>query len=135
MARIIFYEKPGCGGNANQKAWLLAGGHTLEVRNLLEWAWNRESLLDWFAKLPVAEWFNRAAPDVRDGAIRPAALSADEALALMLATPLLIRRPLIELEDGRRLVGFDEKLLRCMLDHAAPIAAPGEGCPARTHSQ
>ena len=35
MAKIIFYEKPGCGGNARQKALLLASGHELEVRNLL----------------------------------------------------------------------------------------------------
>jgi len=35
MARIIFWEKPGCQGNARQKEILLASGHELEVRDLL----------------------------------------------------------------------------------------------------
>lgn len=132
MARIIFFEKPGCSGNARQKAWLEAAGHILEVRSLLAWPWTRESLLGWLAPLPVTEWFNRAAPAVRDGEIVPEALDPDRALGLMLATPLLIRRPLLELEDGTRLVGFNEALLRSHLDQAAGLAAPGEGCARGT---
>jgi nitrogenase-associated protein len=128
MAHIIFFEKPGCGGNAKQKAWLVAAGHTLDVRSLLAWPWTRESLLGWLGALPVADWFNRAAPAVRDGEIRPESVSGDEAIALMLATPLLIRRPLIELPDGTRLVGFNESQLRAHLDAAAAAQAPGEGC-------
>lgn len=128
MARIIFFEKPGCGGNAKQKAWLEAAGHTLEVHSLLAWPWTREALLDWLSPLPVADWFNRAAPAVRDGEVQPESLGADQALDLMLATPLLIRRPLIELEDGTRLVGFNEEILRAHLDQATEGAAPGEGC-------
>lgn len=29
MAHLVFYEKPGCAGNARQKALLRAAGHTL----------------------------------------------------------------------------------------------------------
>ncbi len=132
MARIVFYEKPGCSGNAKQKAWLEAGGHVLEVRSLLEWPWTREVLLEWLRALPVAEWFNRSAPAVRDGLICPEAVQSGEAIDLLLATPLLIRRPLIALEDGTRLVGFNEALLRRHLLQVANVAAPSEGCASKT---
>ena len=35
MAKVIFYEKPGCANNAKQKALLAAAGHEVEARNLL----------------------------------------------------------------------------------------------------
>ena len=35
MARVIFYEKRGCGGNARQKALLVASGHEVHARDLL----------------------------------------------------------------------------------------------------
>jgi nitrogenase-associated protein len=128
MSAIIFYEKPGCGGNAKQRAWLEAAGHVLEVRNLLTWHWTRESLLGWLSPLPVAQWFNRAAPAVRDGEVVPESLDAEQAIELMLAMPLLIRRPLIELADGYRLVGFNEDVLRSHLEQADSGPAPGEAC-------
>ncbi|HNA31336.1 MAG TPA: ArsC/Spx/MgsR family protein, partial [Thiobacillaceae bacterium] len=40
------------------------------------------------------------------GEVSPEALDEQEALRLMLADPLLIRRPLMEV-DGQRRVGFD----------------------------
>ena len=106
MAHIIFWEKPGCAGNARQKALLLASGHTLEVRNLLAEPWEAELLRSFFAGRPVAEWFNRSSPRIKSGELIPEALNESQALALMLADPLLIRRPLIE-ADGRREAGFE----------------------------
>ncbi|TAL14336.1 MAG: hypothetical protein EPO01_19615 [Aquabacterium sp.] len=131
MARIVFYEKPGCGGNARQKALLLAAGHELEVRDLLAWPWTRASLLDFLAPLPVAGWFNRAAPRVKSGEIDPDALPADAALAMLLADPLLIRRPLMACGE-HRLVGFDLAAVREWVGLAATAPAAGslEGCAA-----
>ena len=106
MADIIFWEKPGCAGNARQKALLLASGHTLEVRNLLAEPWEAERLLSFFAGLPVAEWFNRSSPRIKSGDLIPEALNETQAVALMLADPLLIRRPLME-AGGRREAGFE----------------------------
>jgi nitrogenase-associated protein len=106
MAYVIFYEKPGCSNNARQKLLLSAAGHELELHNLLTEAWSAQKLLSFFGALPVADWFNRAAPAVKSGAIDPARLDAEAALALMLKDPILIRRPLIEAE-GRKTVGFD----------------------------
>jgi nitrogenase-associated protein len=106
VAHIIFWEKPGCAGNARQRALLLASGHTLNVKNLLIEAWDAERLRSFFGERPVAEWFNRSSPRVKSGEVTPDALNEDEALGLMLADPLLIRRPLLE-ANGRREAGFD----------------------------
>jgi nitrogenase-associated protein len=106
MAHVVFYEKPGCANNARQKRLLEAAGHRLSVRDLLREPWTAERLLGFFGRRPVAEWFNRAAPQVKSGAVEPEKLDAAGAIALMLAEPILIRRPLIEVE-GRREIGFD----------------------------
>ena len=127
MAKIIFYEKPGCGGNARQKALLAAAGHELEVRDLLSHPWTAEELREFFGTRPVAEWFNRSAPRVKSGAIVPEAMEAETALAAMLADPLLIRRPLLE-SNGRREAGFDTALIAAWLG-PLPMENVGEGCP------
>ena len=108
MTHIVFYEKPGCGGNARQRTALVAAGHTLDRRNLLTAHWTPDTLLAFLAPLPVADWFNRAAPRVKSGEVRPEVLDAGAALVLLLQEPLLIRRPLMQRTDNdTRQVGFD----------------------------
>lgn len=106
MATVIFYEKPECINNTKQKALLKAAGHTVEARNILTEAWTATRLRRFFGSLPVADWFNRAAPQVKAGEVIPDQVDAETALRLMLANPLLIRRPLLQVE-GRREAGFD----------------------------
>ncbi len=106
MTKVIFYEKPGCSNNARQKQLLSAAGHDLDIRDLLTEAWTPELLRSYFVGKPVAAWFNKAAPKVKSGEIRPDAVDADTALSMMLAEPILIRRPLME-AAGRRNAGFD----------------------------
>ena len=132
MTRLVFFEKPGCGGNARQRALLEAAGHVLERRNLLTAHWTRERLLEFLAPLPVALWFNRAAPRVRDGEIVPERLEPEAALALLLAEPLLIRRPLMQRADtDARLVGFETaEVERFVGLHASGVGASLEGCAA-----
>lgn len=71
MATILFWEKPGCSGNARQKALLSASGHTIVARSLLAELWTAERLRPFFGARPVAEWFNRASPRVKSGEVRP----------------------------------------------------------------
>ncbi|KST70314.1 ArsC/Spx/MgsR family protein [Mastigocoleus testarum] len=106
MAKVIFYEKPGCKNNTKQKTLLAAAGHELEAHNLLTNSWTAESLQSFFGDRPVVEWFNKAAPRVRSGEILPEELDAQTALGLMVEDPLLIRRPLIQVGEHRE-VGFD----------------------------
>lgn len=106
MAHIIFWEKPGCQGNARQKQILLASGHELEVRDLLSEPWTEESLSCFFGERPVAQWFNPSNPRIKSGELDPSAIEAEAALAMMVAEPLLIVRPLMQV--GReRLAGFE----------------------------
>lgn len=106
MAQVVFHEKPGCINNTRQKNLLLAAGHEVIVRNLLEESWMPDTLRPYFGSLPVAEWFNRTATAVKTGEVNPDAVSEQEALRLMVAMPLLIRRPLM-FANGEHCVGFD----------------------------
>ena len=106
MARIIFWEKPGCQGNARQKEILLASGHDLDVRDLLAESWSVESLAPFFGDRPLTEWFNPAHPRVKSGEVIPASFDREKALQLMVAEPLFIVRPLMQVGD-QRLAGFD----------------------------
>ena len=106
MAKVVFYEKPGCANNGRQKALLAASGHELDVRNLLTEAWSAPVLQRFFGAKPVAAWFNPASPRVKSGEIRPDNVSAPDALAMMIADPVLIRRPLMRVGD-RCESGFD----------------------------
>ncbi len=135
MTHIVFYEKPGCGGNARQRSALLCAGHTLEQRNLLTAAWTREALLAFLAPLPVAQWFNRAAPRVKSGEVRPEGLDANAAIALLLAEPLLIRRPLMQrVDDGSRHVGFETAAVHAWIGLASASSTNLEACAADTQA-
>jgi nitrogenase-associated protein len=105
-ATIRFFEKPQCTGNARQKAILLSSGHRLIIENLLEFPFDRDELRSFFGALPVPQWFNHLAPQVKKGEVDINAMDEDEALDAMLADPILIRRPLMEI-GSIRLVGFN----------------------------
>ncbi|MBI3432560.1 MAG: nitroreductase [Hydrogenophilales bacterium] len=130
MTTLIFYEKPGCANNARQKRLLRDAGHEVIARDLLAEPWTAERLLEFFAGLPVADWFNRAAPQLKSGEIDPEGVDAESAIRLMLDNPLLIRRPLIEAK-GWRLVGFDAAEIEARFGIAGARAdtASLEACP------
>jgi nitrogenase-associated protein len=125
MAHVIFYQKPGCGTNGRQRAQLEALGHVIEARNLLSEPWSADRLLQFFGETPVASWFNPASPRVKSGEIVPARYAPDGALALMLADPLLIRRPLVETGEAR-CAGFDREPVVSLL--AGVDLAGLQGC-------
>ncbi|WP_138465467.1 ArsC/Spx/MgsR family protein [Poseidonocella sp. HB161398] len=127
MSIVTFYEKPGCISNTRQKQLLKASGHLLKVRSLLEHPWTPEELRPFFGSLPVAAWFNPTAPAVKSGRIRPATLDEAQALALLCADPILIRRPLIEAE-GRRGAGFDAAGIHAWIGLADPGTEVDDRC-------
>jgi len=129
MAIVTFYEKPGCANNARQKQWLRAAGHELIVHDLLQQPWKNQAdtLRSFFGTLPVAQWFNGAAPAIKSGRLQPEQLDEQQAIELMIADPLLIRRPLLEV-DGQRMAGFEAERIATWLKMALfDVAA--EACP------
>ncbi len=106
MVQVIFYEKPGCINNAKQKALLWKAGHEVISHNLLKTPWTGQKLRPFFGDRPVTEWFNQTAPAVKSGEVIPEQTSPETALALMVANPLLIRRPLLQVGHNYQ-VGFD----------------------------
>ncbi len=143
MAVVTFFEKPGCAGNAEQKQVLRAAGHELRVKDLLTHPWTEEELLKFLGELPVADWFNRSAPRIKSGEVVPEKLEQKAALALLLAQPLLIRRPLLQVGETRA-VGFDPERLDAWIglrgpdgqrldaaDGIAACAAAGSGANGR----
>lgn len=105
---VYFYEKPGCINNTRQKKLLEAAGHQVVSKDLLTENWQPEHLRPFFGALPVRDWFNVSAPAIKQGEVEPDKLTEQEALALIVENPLLIRRPLMKVGDSL-MVGFDQE--------------------------
>lgn len=129
MADVTFWEKPGCANNARQKARLVASGHRVEARNLLTEPWEAARLRTFFGDRPVARWFNPASPRVKSGEVVPADHTEASAIAALLADPLLVRRPLMEVGD-RREVGFNVDLVDAWIGLVHSDTRPPEQCVA-----
>jgi len=104
---------------------LEAAGHIVIARNLLAEPWSAKDLRSFFGSTPVAAWFNPAAPRVKSGEVLPEKLDPASAIALMLYDPLLIRRPLVEVE-GQRCAGFDRQPVTSLL--GGPVDGDNEAC-------
>ncbi|MBN2530881.1 MAG: hypothetical protein JXR76_31130 [Deltaproteobacteria bacterium] len=106
MATIYFFEKPGCINNTKQKKLLSLAGHEVVAKNLLTHPWTKAELLSYLTAIPLKDWFNPTAPAITRGGFTPESQTEDSAVTAMLADPLLIRRPLIEIA-GKKMAGFN----------------------------
>ena len=114
MATVLFYEKPGCANNTRQKAMLELSGHIVEAVNLLEYSWSKDELEKFLGDKSVAECFNPAAPSIKSGEINPSGFTREEAVTIMIREPLLIKRPLMKI-DNHHLQGFDTTVLKNLI--------------------
>ena len=116
---FTFYEKTGCSGNAKQKELLKSHNISFIVKSLLDTPWTVETLSEFFKGLEIKDIFNPFAPQIRDKEIDINSLSKDEAISLMIKNPILIKRPLLEI-NGTKICGFDiekiNKLLNVNID-------------------
>jgi nitrogenase-associated protein len=133
MVNVIFYEKPGCINNTKQKKLLKEAGHTVDAKNLLTEPWTAAKLLAFFHNLPVSAWFNQSAPAVKSGEVDPNMLTAEQAVSCMLANPLLIRRPLMEV-GSTKIVGFEPEQVEELLNVGSTQNKNLEQCP-KDHTQ
>ena len=129
MATVYFYEKPGCINNTRQKKLLAAAGHQVVAKDILTETWQAERLRAFFGELTVRDWFNYSAPAIKYGEIEPDKLTEQEALALMLENPLLIRRPLMQVGDTL-MAGFDQQAVDNWIGlQKIETASDLESCP------
>lgn len=134
MSVVLFYGKPGCTNNVRQRRLLAAAGHEVVDRDLLAEPWTKARLAAFFVGLPVDQWFNPAAPAVRSGKIATQLLTPAQALELLIRDPLLIRRPLMEVQ-GETLVGFDPRRVHAWIGlGAAPPGEDLETCRRAAHA-
>ncbi len=127
MAKVIFYEKTGCGGNARQKALLIASGHEVVASDLRAIAWTAETLRPFFGTMPIRDWFNASSPRIKAGEITPGKMTSTHALEMMVADPLLIRRPLMQVGD-RRAAGFDQAKVAAWIGLQVPATPVTDRC-------
>lgn len=128
---VVFYEKPFCAANAKQKQLLRQSGCTLIERNLLEHGLDKEALRTFMGQMSVAEWFNPAAPAIKNGEVSPETLDEDSAMELLMSNPILIRRPLMVI-GAEKLCGFDtdkvSEVLERYVEPMAQINCMEKGC-------
>ncbi len=124
MADVIFFEKPGCINNTKQKQWLVSAGHTVQAVNILEHPWTADELRKYFGDKPVKDWFNYTAPAVKSGEVVPDKMDAEAALNAMVAQPILIKRPLIQV-GAERVSGFDSEFVNSWIG-LSPVAGNEE---------
>ncbi|MDD5051095.1 MAG: arsenate reductase family protein [Sulfuricurvum sp.] len=133
---VVFYEKPFCAANAKQKQILRSSGCTLIERNLLEHGLDAEALRSFMGNMAVTDWFNPAAPAIKNGEIFPEALDENEAMGLLMSNPILIRRPLMVI-GTEKLCGFDADKVSEVLDrYVEPmpkINCMEKGCLSKYH--
>jgi arsenate reductase (glutaredoxin) len=116
---FIFYEKTACSGNAKQKELLKNHNISFTVKSLLDTKWTFEVLNEFFNGMEVKDMFNPFAPQIKNEEINILNIKRDEAINLMIKEPILIKRPLLDI-NGVKLCGFNieqiNKLLNVNID-------------------
>jgi nitrogenase-associated protein len=115
MKVAIFYEKTGCSGNKRQKELLQSYGVFLDVRSILDKEWSKKELESFFDGLAKEDIVNKFAPQIKSGEVKVSEYSKDELIDMMLKTPILIKRPLIQIGESK-VCGFDIEKLNKLLD-------------------
>ena len=104
---MILYGIRNCDTVKKARAWLDARGLAYDFHDYKIAGIEAARLCAWAGELGWETLLNRAGTTFRKlPDADKAGLDADKAIALMLAQPAMIRRPVLDL-GGRRLAGFD----------------------------
>lgn len=106
---VLFLEYPKCTTCKKAKAWLEAGGVAFDDRHIVEQNPTAEELKAWWEKsgLPLKKFFNTSGLLYKSLELKDKlpGLRREEQLRLLAGDGMLVKRPLLVLED-RILVGF-----------------------------
>ena len=109
---MLFIEYPKCSTCQKAKKWLDAHGVAYTDRHIKEEHPTADELRAWQAKSgqPLKKFFNTSGMLYRELGLKDKlpAMSEEEQIALLASDGMLVKRPLVILEDGV-LIGFKEK--------------------------
>jgi Spx/MgsR family transcriptional regulator len=107
---LILYGIPNCDTVKKARAWLDGRGHTYAFHDYKKAGIDEARLRTWIDAVGWEALLNRAGTTFRKLAeADKAGLDADKAVALMVAQPSMVRRPVVEF-DGVLLVGFKPEI-------------------------
>jgi arsenate reductase len=110
---MLFLEYPPCSTCQKARAWLDSHNVAYTARHIKNENPSYEELKTWYASssLPLKKFFNTSGLVYRSLELKDKlpAMSEEEQLRLLATDGMLVKRPLIVLEDGRVLTGFREK--------------------------
>ena len=108
---MLFLEYPPCSTCKKAKAWLDANGLTYTARHIKEENPTYEELKDWYQRsgLPLKKFFNTSGLLYKSLNLKDKlpTMSEEEQLRLLATDGMLVKRPLIVMEDVI-LTGFRE---------------------------
>jgi Spx/MgsR family transcriptional regulator len=106
---MIVYGIPNCDTVKRARAWLTEQGRDYRFHDFKKAGVPEERLDAWIAALGWEPLVNRQGTTWRklDETVRAGVVDAASARALMLAQASVIKRPVVEWDDGRITVGFD----------------------------
>lgn len=106
---MIVYGIPNCDTVKRARAWLDEHGRAYAFHDFKKAGVPEARLDDWLARAGWETLVNRKGTTWRklDDARRAAVVDAATARALMIEQPSVIKRPVVEWDDGELTVGFD----------------------------
>ncbi len=107
---MVLYGIPNCDTVKRARAWLSEHGHAVVFHDFKKNGVPPDCLDAWLAAVGWEVLLNRKGTTWRqlDAADREAVIDAPSARALMLRQASVIKRPVVEWDDGRITVGFNE---------------------------
>ena len=109
---VLFLEYPKCSTCKKAKAWLEAAGVDFIDRHIVENNPTAEELKQWHATsgLPLKKFFNTSGQLYRALSLSKKLpdMTQAEQYALLASDGMLVKRPILVLDDGRVLVGFQQ---------------------------
>ena len=110
---MLFLEYPPCSTCKKAKAWLEAHSIPYTARHIKESNPTYEELKTWHSAsgLPLKKFFNTSGLVYKSLELKDKlpTMTEEEQLHLLATDGMLVKRPLVVLEDGRVLTGFREK--------------------------
>ena len=110
---MLFLEYPPCSTCQKARAWLDANGIAYTSRHIKEENPSYEELKAWYASsgLPLKKFFNTSGLVYKALNLKEKlpTMTEEEQLQLLATDGMLVKRPLIVMENGTVLTGFREK--------------------------